>query len=169
MDHTNFQDDFLNDIKSYAVSNMCSEREAFFEYACDYISERGEIQEYNACFFEGKGKNGKRIQLDGYYFDGFTRELNLIVCDYRTAFDSRELGLTQIRALVSDAVAFIENREILEQHLEESSLAYQFIDWLKYIWKEIKKIRVILLSTERTKKITKAEKLYWIFEDNMIQ
>jgi len=158
MDLTSFRSDFLNEIKSYAITNMCSDREAFFDYACNYIVETGEILEFNPSYYEGKGRNGKKIQLDGYYFDKFTRELNLIICDYRTNFDSRELGIPQIRKLVQDAVAFIENRELLEKHLEESSLAYQFIDWLKYLWKEITKVRVIILSTEKTKKIKKVEK-----------
>ncbi|MGE4572437.1 MAG: AIPR family protein, partial [Candidatus Izemoplasmatales bacterium] len=158
MNSSDFRDDFINEIKSAAVTNMYSEQEAFFDIACDYISEAGEIQEFNRCYFNGKGRNGKTIQIDGYYFDTFSRELNLIICDYRSKFDTRELGITQIRKLVQDAIAFLENRDLLLNNIEESQQAYQFLLDLERIWPVINKTRVIILSTEKTKSIKKTEK-----------
>ncbi len=149
MDRLDFRDSFINEIKSYSISNMCSDREAFFEYGCSLIAEAGEILDYNACFFEGRVENKTNVVLDGYYFDKFTKELNLIILDFDPEFKEHKIGIPQIRRLIQGAMSFIDNRELLLNHLDESTLAFQFADWLKYMWDVIKKIRVVILSTEK--------------------
>lgn len=155
MNLVDFREEFIDDLNGYAIANMYTTKEAFFYTACDLIASAGEIREYNECFYEGRGKYGKNIILDGYYFDDFRRELNLIICDFNTKNASRDLGIPEIRNLVSQSIAFLDNREDIMNHAEESSLGFQFADWLKYMWAEIKKIRVIVLSTENTKRSVK--------------
>jgi hypothetical protein len=146
-----FRIEFENDISSMSIANMQSNREAFFELASDIIVEAGEILEYNHCYYEGKGKNGKKIVLDGYVYDALNKELNLIICDYRSKFDRRELYSQHIKSLVSQATAFVENYELIYNTVEESTLAFEFADWLRFMWEKIGKVRVIVLSTETEK------------------
>jgi hypothetical protein len=155
-----FLETLINDVQVDALERMCSTREAFFIYASNILLDVGEIHDFTECYFENEGKNRKKILIDGYYYDAMIKELVIIVAKYEEINYSDILGKPAIDSLFRGALAFLENRDLILEKGEDSSLGYQFADYLKYFWSTIKKIRIVIVTNQvlsSSKKLQKIE------------
>lgn len=146
MDVKEFQLEIQNNIKVESLEKMCSTHEAFFDYASNLMLDVGDIEDYNECYLNTQGKNRKKILLDGYYYNAMLKELHLLVCEYEELDLNKILTKNQVDILFSNVLAFLENREMIIEKGEEASNAYQFADYLKYMWSAVKKVRIVVMS-----------------------
>jgi len=154
MDLREFVDELATDIQTEAVSSMRSDRAVFVNYVSDILVEFGEISDFEYAQFEQTIKN-KKIQLDGYAFDGLQGELALLVAQYENFTEETNLLKADIDKLARQAINFLSFKETIRSEFEESTSAWTLADNLYYLWKNVKRVKIIVITDQSVSKTIK--------------
>ena len=143
-----FKEELAIEIRADATANMISDREQFLMYASNLLIEYGEITDFYYSYFDRTIKN-KKVQLDGYSYEGMQKELILIVSQYDSFETDENLTKTDVDKLAKYALNFLLYKELIREEAEESTSIWDLSDKLHYLWKNIELIKIIVI-TERT-------------------
>jgi hypothetical protein len=157
---TQFHREFIADVQGDADAMGLITAEAFLEKVADILDEAGEVSGLDLCYYEGRNDR-KALQVDGYGWDPKSDEgvLNLVVCDFVLSDEPQSIVKTDANRLLMRLVNFVSaarTREFRES-LEETSSAFALADLIVRVWKQITKIKLILVTNRTNKSTTDAD------------
>jgi len=149
MDALEFRKDFLEDIKADALATGEGSCASFVGLFANYLQEADYLLDFTPSFFEGVGKQNRKLRVDGYVYDEFDKTIYLIIADYEGFDDERILAKTQASQMQNRLVSFVENalNTNLHKEIEMSRPCSDLIDLLKEKHKEIRKYQLLIFST----------------------
>ncbi|WP_457650374.1 AIPR family protein [Profundibacter sp.] len=123
--------------------------EAFFEKVGELLTEAGEIDGANRAYFEGSYSRGN-LQIDGYGGDPRDGDgvLSLILCDFSLSDTVRLVYKDNLQSLLNRIFRFLKaslERDFRER-LEETSAGFGVADLIATTWKDVEKVKLIIVS-----------------------
>lgn len=123
--------------------------EAFFEKVGELLTEAGELDSANLAYFEGT-VSGNSARMDGYGGDPRDGDgvLSLILCDFQVTKEIRLIHKDRLQNLLNMLHRFLKaslKREFREQ-LEETSAAFGVADLIATTWKDVEKVKLVIIS-----------------------
>lgn len=157
---TDFHRQLLADIKGDADAMGMITSEAFLERMADILDEAGEATSLAQCYHEGKF-GSKPVQIDAYSWDPTDEEgvLSVVICDLSIADEPQSIDKSEINRLLKRLVEFIvaSKTSAFREGLEETSNGFIVSDLIARAWKQITKIKLILVTNRINKSRTDAQ------------
>lgn len=149
MDAQEFRKDFLEDVKADALATGEGSCASFVSSFARYLQEAEYLLDFNSSYFEGTGKQNRKIRVDGYAYDEFDKTMSLIIADYDISNDNRILTKTQAGQLRNRLIYFIDEtfNSQLYRNIEMSRSCSDLMDLLREKREEIRKYQLIILTT----------------------
>ena len=149
MDAQEFKKDFLEDIKADALATGEGSCAAFVTAFARYLQEAEYLLDFTPSFFDGIGKQQRKLRVDGYTYDEFDKTMSLIIADYDVSDNDRVLAKTQAGQLQNRLVYFIDNALNTQLHksVEMSRPCADLVDLLREKRKEIRKYQLLIFTT----------------------
>ena len=149
MDTQEFRKDFLEEIKADALVTGEGSCASFVTLFANYLQEADYLLDFTASYFEGLGKQNRRLRVDGYAYDEFDKTMSLIIADYDGIDDERVLAKTQAGQLQNKLIYFVENalNTQLHKELEMSRPCSDLVDLLREKRREIRKYQLLVFTT----------------------
>ena len=123
--------------------------ESFFEIVSGYLQEAGETESGTRAYFQGTFDR-KALQVDGYGGDPCDSEgvLSLIICDFCSDAALQTKTASEVKPLFSKLVEFLRaaRRSEFREQLEETSAGFGLADMISIRWKDVNKIKLILIT-----------------------
>ena len=107
MDLIRFSREIDADVQVLANASGDYEQATFTEWALAQLVDAGEISDWNPAFLDAVGKGRRRMRIDAFAYDEIDDQLTMIVSDF-DAFADQQLSKTEIQALLSAALAFVQ-------------------------------------------------------------
>jgi len=144
-----FNRELLADVQGDADALGQITAEAFLEKVRDILDEAGEVSSLSLGYYQGQ-YGQKVIQIDAFGYDPADEEgvLSLVICDFVRATEPQNIDKAGIKKLFNRLVSFTvaaRDRDFREG-LEETSNAYVLADLMCRSWKQIAKIKLILVT-----------------------
>lgn len=136
--------------------------EAFFEKVGELLTEAGELDGANRAYYEGS-VTGHPARIDGYGGDPRDGDgiLSLVLCDFSITDDVRLIYKQNLQTQLNRLYRFLMaslKRDFREQ-LEESSAGFGVADLIATTWKDIEKIKLIIVSNADSRTQADAAKI----------
>ncbi|QOX63803.1 AIPR family protein [Anoxybacterium hadale] len=149
MEAQDFRKDFLEDIKADALATGEGSCASFVSSFARYLQESEYLMDFTSSYFEGTGKQNRKLRVDGYAYDEFDKTMTLIIADYDVSDDMRTLAKTQAGQLQNRLIYFIDNalNTQLHRNVEMSRPCSDLVDLLREKRKEIRKYQLLILTT----------------------
>ena len=149
MDAQEFRKDFLEEIKADALATGEGSCASFVTSFANYLQEADYLLDFTASFFEGVGKQNRRIRVDGYAYDEFDKTMSLIIANYDDIDDERVVAKTQAEQLQNRLIYFVENalNTQLHKEMEMSRPCSDLVDLLRGKRGEIRKYQLLVFTT----------------------
>jgi len=149
MDAQEFRKDFLEDIKADAAATGEGSCASFMTSFARYLQEADYLLDFTSSYFEGIGKQNRKLRVDGYVYDEFDKTMSLIIADYDVLDNERVLAKTQARLLQNKLIYFIENtlNTQLHKNVEMSRTCSDLVDILREKRNEIRKYQLLIFTT----------------------
>ena len=155
-----YQRQLIAEIKGDADAMGLITSEAFLDKIADILDEAGEVTSLSQCYFEGK-IGSKALQVDAYAWDPTDEEgvLSVIICDFTIAEEAQSIDKTEINRLLRRLVEFVVAAKTSDfrESLEETSNGFVLSDLIARAWKQINKIKLILVTNRVNKSRTDAQ------------
>lgn len=123
--------------------------EAFFEKVGELLTEAGELDGANRAYYEGK-VSGHTARIDGYGGDPRDGDgiLSLILCDFDITDEVRLIHKDRLQVLLNTAHRFLKAslKPDFRSQLEETSAGFGLADLIATTWKNVEKIKLIIVS-----------------------
>ncbi len=123
--------------------------EALFEKVGELLTEAGELESANRAYFEGGGVNNP-IRIDGYGGDPRDDDgiFSLILCDFALEHEIRTQNKEHIKRLLQRLYRFVTAslKADFRHQMEETSAGFGVADLIFTTWKDIKKIKLIIIT-----------------------
>lgn len=148
MDAQEFRKDFLEDIKADALATGEGSCASFVSSFARYLQEAEYLLDFTSSYFEGTGKQNRKLRVDGYAYDEFDKTMSLIIADYDIS-DDRTLAKTQAGQLQNRLIYFIDDalNTQLHRNVEMSRPCSDLVDLLREKRKEIRKYQLLIFTT----------------------
>jgi len=151
MEILEFKTNLINEIKFRSSSEGTTDHEEFVKYVTEILTEAEEIEDFTPLYFEGLGKQGKKIQIDGYHYSELDDSLSLFIAppltvDLNETSVEEVLTNTDAEKIFTRAQAFIENTSYIISGTEPSAPGYGLAIDIKQRYQEIRKFRIYLLT-----------------------
>lgn len=149
MDAQEFKKDFLEDIKADAAATGEGSCASFVTAFARYLQEADYLLDFTSSYFEGIGKQNRKLRVDGYVYDEFDKTMSLIVADYDVLDNERVLAKTQARQLQNRLIYFVDNalNTQLHKNVEMSRSCSDLVDLLREKRNEIRKYQLLIFTT----------------------
>lgn len=149
MDAQEFKKDFLEDIKADAAATGEGSCASFVTAFARYLQEADYLLDFTSSYFEGIGKQNRKLRVDGYVYDEFDKTMSLIVADYDVLNNERVLAKTQARQLQNRLIYFVDNalNTQLHRNVEMSRSCSDLVDLLREKRNEIRKYQLLIFTT----------------------
>jgi len=149
VDSQEFRKDFIEEIKANAVATGEGSCASFVAAFARYLQEAEYLLDFTASFFEGTGKNNRKLRVDGYAYDEFDSTMSLIIADYNGLEAERTLAKTQANQLQERLVYFIGDAQNtpLHREVEMSRPCSDLVDLLREKKSEIRKFQLLIFTT----------------------
>lgn len=149
MDAQEFRKDFLEDIKVDALATGEGSCASFVSLFARYLQEAEYLLDFSSSYFEGIGKQNRKLRVDGYAYDEFDKTMSLIVADYDVSDNDRILAKTQARQLQNRLMYFIDDalNTQLYRNIEMSRSCSDLVDLLREKRREIRKYQLLIFTT----------------------
>lgn len=149
MDAQEFKKDFLEDIKADAAATGEGSCASFVTAFARYLQEADYLLDFTSSYFEGIGKQNRKLRVDGYVYDEFDKTMSLIVADYDVLDNERVLAKTQARQLQNRLIYFVDNalNTQLHRNVEMSRSCSDLVDLLREKRNEIRKYQLLIFTT----------------------
>ncbi len=150
----------MAEIKGDADAMGLITTEAFLDKIADVLDEAGEATSLSQCYYHGKF-GAKPVQVDAYAWDSTDEEgvLSVLICDLVISEQPQSIDKTEINKLLKRLVEFViaaKTREFRES-LEETSNGFVLSDLIARAWKQVNKIKLILVTNRINKSRTDAQ------------
>jgi len=123
--------------------------EAFFEKVGELLTEAGELDGANRAYFEGGGASNP-MRIDGYGGDPRDGDgvLSLVLCDFVLSDEVRIQNKEQIQRLLQRLHRFMAYslKTNFREQLEETSAGFGVADLIATTWKNVEKIKLIIVT-----------------------
>lgn len=148
MDAQDFHKDLLEEVKATAATAGEGSSAAFVSITTEYLINAEVLSDFTPSFYNGTGRNNRKIRVDGYVLDEFDYTFNVIVADYSGDENRETLTMTQASQLFDRLVYFLDEAygSKLYKEVEVSTPAADLIDLLRFHKDRIRKYRLILLT-----------------------
>lgn len=148
MDALEFRKDFLEDIKADALATGEGSCASFVSSFARYLQEAEYLLDFTCSYFEGTGKQNRKLRVDGYAYDEFDKTMSLIIADYDISAD-RTLTKTQTGQLKNRLIYFIDDalNTQLHRNVEMSRPCSDLVDLLREKRKEVRKYQLLIFTT----------------------
>jgi hypothetical protein len=146
MELQEFRESIVEQVKFNAVAEMSSEKEQFMNYVTEVLMDAEEIEEFNYLPFEGLGKHGRKIQIDGYSYNELDNILTIFVTPSLIYLSEETLTNTDAEKIFSRARAFIEDPRYIQDFAEESAPGYGLAVDIQGRYKDVNKYCIYLLT-----------------------
>ncbi len=149
MEPQDFRKDFLEDVKVNALATGEGSCASFVSSFARYLQEAEYLMDFTSSYFEGTGKQNRKLRVDGYAYDEFDKTMTLIIADYDVSDDNRTLAKTQAGQFQNRLVYFIDNalNTQLHQNVEMSRPCSDLVDLLREKRNEIRKYQLLIFTT----------------------
>lgn len=149
MEAQDFRKDFLEDIKADALATGEGSCASFVSSFARYLQESEYLMDFTSSYFEGTGKQNRKLRVDGYAYDEFDNTMTLVIADYDVSDDKRTLAKTQAGQLQNRLIYFIDNalNTQLHRNVEMSRPCSDLVDLLREKRKEIRKYQLLIFTT----------------------
>ena len=87
MDINEFRSELLEEVHLNASMNGTFPREEFLALYSSALIDAEEFEDLEPLAFEGIGARGRRIQIDGYYYDELDDCLAIVICPFKDSID----------------------------------------------------------------------------------
>lgn len=148
MDAQEFRKDFLEDIKADALATGEGSCASFVSSFAHYLQEAEYLLDFTSSYFEGTGKQNRKLRVDGYAYDEFDKTMSLIIADYDIS-DDRTLAKTQAGQMQNRLINFIDDalNTQLHQNVEMSRPCSDLVDLLRENRKQVRKYQLLIFTT----------------------
>lgn len=152
-DLVEFHRQFIADMQGDADAKGLMTVEAFFERTGEILSEAGEIVTADRCYFETSAPKPSRV--DGY--GGDPREsdgvLSLIICDFHIGDEPQTILGDEIKKLLRRLVEFVAlaRKRDFRASLEETSAGFGLAELIATTWKDVIKVKLVLVTNRINK------------------
>lgn len=152
MDAQEFRKDFLEDIKADALATGEGSCASFVNSFARYLQDAEYLLDFTSSYFEGTGKQNRKLRVDGYAYDEFDKTMSLIIADYDISDDNRILAKTQAGQLQNRLIYFIDDalNTQLHRNVEMSRPCSDLVDLLREKRREIRKYQLLIFTTAST-------------------
>lgn len=149
MDAQEFRKDFIEDIKADALVTGEGSCASFVSSFARYLQEAEYLLDFTSSYFEGTGKQNRKLRVDGYAYDEFDKTMSLIIADYDISDDNRTLAKTQAKQLQNRLIYFIDDalNTQLHRNVEMSRPCSDLVDLLREKRKETRKYQLLIFTT----------------------
>ena len=149
MDEQEFRKDFIERIKVEALATGEGSTASFAGAFAKYLQDAEFLMDYNAAYFEGTGKNNRKLRVDGYAYDEFDKTMSLIIADYDNSGIERVLTKTQARQMQERLSAFAGHALVssLHRQVEMSRPCSDLVDLLREKRSETRKYQLLIFTT----------------------
>lgn len=150
MDAQEFRKDFLEDIKADAAATGEGSCASFVTAFAHYLQETDYLLDLTSSYFEGVGKQNRKLRVDGYVYDEFDKTMSLIIADYDVFDDEqRVLAKIQARQLQNKLIYFVENalNAQLYKNVEMSRTCSDLVDLLREKRNIVRKYQLLIFTT----------------------
>lgn len=137
-----------DEISSLAEQNGLTIRESFYNFYSDKLMDAEEFDNFQYLSFEGIGKNGRRVQIDGYTYDELDEVLILFIAPVLSNFNFETITKSDADRLFKRALSFYEDANIVVRTAEESTEGYGLAKDCLSLYKNVKKIRIYLFTDQ---------------------
>lgn len=143
-----FRKDFLEDIRSTAISENDSKVNTFSRIICDYLVEFEIIPSFELCFIKADIGKKRNLTMDAYSYDNFDKSLTVIISIYDDSEKGGKLVRTEVDKVFKRGRYLIE--EVLKGKLnykyDISTIQYDFANDIYSKRSDISKIKFLIIT-----------------------
>ncbi|WP_242526378.1 AIPR family protein [Novosphingobium sp. KA1] len=155
-----FHREFIAEIQGGADAEGLITTDAFMERVIDILDEAGEASSLAQGYFSGEF-SGKKIQVDAYGWDPGDDEgvLSLVICDFVLSDEPQSIDAAGIKRQLRRLADFViaANKRDFRERLEQTSNGFVVADLVARAWKQVSKIKLILVTNRINKARTDAQ------------
>lgn len=141
-----FKESVIEQIKFASSTEMTTDKEEFLNYVAEVLINAEEIEELIFLPFEGLGRKGRKIQIDGYAYNELDNYLTFFVAPSLTYLSEETITNTDAERIFNRACAFIEDASYIKENAEESAPGYGLAIDVKNRYKDVRKYCIYLLT-----------------------
>lgn len=165
MNLEDYRSDWISDLRVAAEANQSDPHSEFVFDAVEQLQDAEEVENVELGYFEGVGRKGTKMVLDGYAFDNVDKSCVLLLSDFSNSDQVETLTSSDIDRLYNNMRNLVEaalSGYIVDNKFEESSTGYSFAVEANRLFNngEISKFRFYILTdkklSERVKNIQKS-------------
>lgn len=144
-----FRKDFLEDIKADAHASGEGSCASFVSSFARYLEEADYLLDFTSSYFEGTGKQNRKLRVDGYSYDEFDNTMYLIIADYDVLDEDRILTKSGANQLQSRLINFVDYAltSNLHREIEMSRPCSDLVDLLRAKRDDIRRYQLLIFST----------------------
>lgn len=144
-----YRKNLLEELKVSASEDMTNVDIAFTESVVNTLIDAEELDDFTYGYFNGVGIRGRRMTMDGFYYDEYDKSMIILYSDFSNEDITTTLINTDIEKAYSSMRNLIEACEagfILENGFEESTAGYELATLIKLKQEEIIKYRFYIIT-----------------------
>ncbi|MCD8294055.1 MAG: AIPR family protein [Clostridia bacterium] len=148
MDFNEYKQDFLEEVKSTAAFEKEGSCAAFVSLVADSLSDWNVLSDVIPAFYQGIGKNNRKLRVDAYTFVEFDQTLNIIIADYTGVMEDRTLTKSAAMQIFDRAYYFLDEAISgrLDGIVEMSTAAADLVDLIKNYKLKTTRYRIFLFT-----------------------
>jgi len=146
MELLEFKKTIIEEIKFRSSEEGTTDKEEFLSYFTNALIEAEEIDDFTPLHFEGLGRKGRKIQIDGYYFNELDDCLSLFIVPSLTYLSEETLTNSDAEKIFIRARTFLENAPYIKEVAEPSAEGYGFAVDVETIYRNVRKYNIYLLT-----------------------
>lgn len=144
-----YRKDYLESIKVSASEDFTNVDYAFTESVVNTLIDAEEIDDFTYGYFNAYGSRGKKMTMDGFYYDEYDKSMVILYTDFSNLDETTTLINSDIDKIYSNMRNLVEACEdgyILDNDFEESSAGYELATIIKLKKEEILKYRFYIIT-----------------------
>ena len=146
MELMEYKEFVIGEVKVSAALEMSTDKEEFLNFISERLIDAEAIEDFEYLPFEGLGKKGRKIQIDGYSYNELDEYLTIFVAPPLTYLSEGTLISSEAEKILARAQAFIEDTDYILKNAEESSPGYGLAFDITNRYKNVRKYRICLLT-----------------------
>lgn len=151
MDIVEFRKDILNEVKFRSSTEGTTDKEEFVKYVSDLLIEAEEIEDFVPLYFEGLGKQGRKIQINGYFYSELDDSLSLfiappLISNVDASINENTLTNSDAEKIFARAKSFIQDTSYIIEKAEPAAPGYGLAVDIEERYKDTRKYRIYLFT-----------------------
>lgn len=148
MDLDEFREYLHTEVSVWAAADKNFLHFSFVDVVVPYLEDAGEVSDFEACYYRGKGARNRSVAVDGFAFDDADDSLRLFIAAPSLTDAPTTLGMVDARVQFGQLQAFIE--EALQGRIREdrdpSSPEWGLAEQMLRRRSELTRLRAYLLT-----------------------